>query len=274
MALLVFCLAPVWLIQERRMRFMWRELALLRDQKWRLAARALARRPGLLLDLGGGTPYQGAVARQDVGPRTCYLCLDISAQVEPHVVADIISLPLPSRSVDSILCDAVLEHVRDPQRAVDEMYRVLSARGLAMVSVPFIYPYHDETDYYRFTDSALAHMFRQFDEVCILPAGDYVYAAFLVLTGYSFGLVRRLSLVMSVVRSALRLALWLRDRLGWGRGKRDYVRGLVKSPVGWYVYCAKGRSRGADRVWDAWRFDSSSNAGQEQSQFRAMEIGS
>ena len=200
----------------------------------------LAKRPGTLLDLGGGSPFQGYIARESLGPKTTYLCLDIFAEAKPHVVADTLELPLANSSIDAIFCNAMLEHVREPQRAVDEMYRVLAHSGRLILSVPFIYPYHDRVDYYRFTDTALRHIFRNFDAVEIEPLGDYFYVVWLFLTGFHFSVANRLDQWFGGLRSGLRGALTLYTTLLRGRRGRNYLGSMSRSPVGWYVYCEKG----------------------------------
>ncbi len=186
------------------------------EANWRAAARALAKRPGTLLDLGGGSPFQGYISRESLGPKTTYLCLDIFAEAKPHVVADTLELPLANSSIDAIFCNAMLEHVREPQRAVDEMYRVLAHSGRLILSVPFIYPYHDRVDYYRFTDTALRHIFRNFDAVEIEPLGDYFYVVWLFLTGFHFSVANRLDRWFGGLRSGLRGALdTLYDLVAW-----------------------------------------------------------
>jgi len=209
------------------------------EQEWHQAVRLMARQPGVLFDMGGGAPYQGYILPEDIGPQTRYFCLDISLEVHPHIVADITRLPLASSSIDHILCSAVLEHVRNPQRAVEEMYRVLKRPGQIMVSVPFIYPYHDQLDYYRFTDTALHHLFRQFDQVEVTPIGDYLYAVLLFLTGFNFLLAKWLSPGLIVMRWLLERAIRAYRRLSPSSGKRDLLRSLNKSPVGWYIYAKK-----------------------------------
>lgn len=217
----------------------WYEPALVREREWRHAVQEMARQPGVLFDMGGGVPYQGYISAKDIGPRTRYFCLDISPEAHPHVVADITRLPIASSSVDSILCNAVLEHVRDPQQAVEEMYRVLRRPGQIMASVPFIYPYHDRVDYYRFTDAALHHLFRQFDQVNVVPVGDYLYAAMLFLTGFNFTLTKWLILGLGGVRLLIRWSVQLYRRLGWTSKRRNLLRSFEKSPVGWYIYGRK-----------------------------------
>lgn len=49
---------------------------------------------------------------------------------------DILDLPLDDHSIDLIICNHVLEHVYDVQRALSELYRVLRPEGRAILQVP------------------------------------------------------------------------------------------------------------------------------------------
>nr|WP_290667264.1 class I SAM-dependent methyltransferase [Ardenticatena sp.] len=204
------------------------------EHAWKAALADLAKQPGIFLDLGGGKPFQGYIRPEMLGQQTRYFSLDIRESVSPHIVGDVMQLPFRDESVDSILCNAVLEHVPNPQRAVDEMYRVLKPGGRAYVGVPFIYPYHDDVDYFRFSDSALQRMFERFQDVNVTPVGDYIFVAALFLTGFTFPLAMRLGWLTNPLRAALQLGMALAGSKG-----RRYQRGLARSPVGWYVYATK-----------------------------------
>lgn len=54
-----------------------------------------------------------------------YISLDMTPYPGVTVVGNIEELPFATDSIGSASCDAVLEHVRRPQRAVDELFRVL-----------------------------------------------------------------------------------------------------------------------------------------------------
>lgn len=49
---------------------------------------------------------------------------------------DIGNLPFPSGSFDLVVCNHVLEHVVDDQRAMRELRRVMSVSGCLLVQVP------------------------------------------------------------------------------------------------------------------------------------------
>lgn len=67
-------------------------------------------------------------------------------------------IPLPDASVDLIVCHTVLEHVRDPQRVIAEMFRVLRPGGIVHLELPnYIWPVepHLNTFFIPFTGNAM-----------------------------------------------------------------------------------------------------------------------
>jgi len=66
----------------------------------------------------------------------------------PDLYGDGLALGIADDSVDLILSQAVLEHVPDPQRAVDEMVRILRPGGLLYIEVAFMQPLHAVPSHY------------------------------------------------------------------------------------------------------------------------------
>lgn len=63
------------------------------------------------------------------------------------IVSDIVSIPLPDRSLDAIMCTEVLEHIPDPLAAIKEFGRLLKPGGYLLITAPFaslthFAPYH------------------------------------------------------------------------------------------------------------------------------------
>lgn len=59
---------------------------------------------------------------------------------------------VPDRTFDVVLCEQVLEHVRDPWAAVRTLSSLCRPGGHVVVSTPFLVRIHNEpTDYWRFT---------------------------------------------------------------------------------------------------------------------------
>jgi SAM-dependent methyltransferase len=101
-----------------------------------------------------------------------YKVMDPVPDYHPDLVGDIHALPFVDNSIDAIICISVLEHVEDPIRAFEEMYRVLKPGGYCFIYVPFLYYYHAErgyyADYWRFTKDILELLSKPFSsrEMC------------------------------------------------------------------------------------------------------------
>jgi SAM-dependent methyltransferase len=98
--------------------------------------------------LGEWNLYIGGAGRVVEG----YINLDLFAVPGVDVAADAEQLPFPPGVFTRVECDAVLEHVRDPVKVMDEIYRVLAPGGYAHLVTPFCHPFHEyPKDYRRFT---------------------------------------------------------------------------------------------------------------------------
>ena len=71
-------------------------------------------------------------------------------------------LPFRSESFSLLVSQEVLEHVQDPQAALQEMYRVLARHGRLYCQVPFIIGYHPgPTDFWRFSREGIREIVEQ-----------------------------------------------------------------------------------------------------------------
>ena len=83
----------------------------------------------------------------------------------------------PDESFARVLCTEALEHLHTPQKAIDEMYRVLALGGAVVLTTRFIFPLHNiPGDYWRFTRYGLAHLFRNFKTVEIVEETNTIGA--------------------------------------------------------------------------------------------------
>lgn len=61
-------------------------------------------------------------------------------------------IPTAERFFDTIICNAVLEHVANPDEIMDEFARVCAPGGTLYLTIPFMQPEHrDPTDFQRYT---------------------------------------------------------------------------------------------------------------------------
>ncbi len=129
----------------------------------------------IVIDIGGGLRIskekgnwfsEGNAWIEPLLEKVEYKIMDPVDTYNPDIVGDIHNMPFIDESQDAIICLSVLEHVEDPIRAAQELYRVLKSGGQLFVYVPFLYYYHAEKGYYgdfwRFTEDSLRFMFKNF----------------------------------------------------------------------------------------------------------------
>lgn len=92
------------------------------------------------------------------------VCLEIQHHPNNTVTADALALPFADESFGLVLSQAVLEHVKEPQVYVDEIFRVLRPGGLAWIEAAFMQPVHQAPHHYQnVTPFGMAHLCRKFD---------------------------------------------------------------------------------------------------------------
>lgn len=126
--------------------------------------------------------------------------LDLDDFPGVDVVADAHHLPFVDNSVDAVLCEVVLEHVRDAQQVIAESLRVLRPGGRCLFIAPFLFPFHGHPDdFRRWSKQGLAAEFAAFQQVetgihagpCSAMANlvtewAYVLSGLRFPTGYTF----------------------------------------------------------------------------------------
>lgn len=196
-------------------------------QRATVNAWVIAKARGRLIDVGCGN----SALQQALPTSVEYVGLDYPATValgyqgRADVLCDAIRLPIATASADILTFLDVLEHLREPDRAIAEAARVLRTDGLCLVRVPFLYPLHDEPyDYQRWTEHGLRVLFGESGfEICELEsevAGIEAVAALAAIT-----LVMTLANVMERNRFAILLSPFavvlstMINLAGWGLGR-------------------------------------------------------
>lgn len=133
------------------------------------------RRGSRILDVGAGVmPYFPLFA--DLA--SDYVGNDVAPRPGIESVSPIESLDLPSDSFDIVLCTQVLEHVRHPHRALEEMTRVLRPDGHLLLSTHGVYPHHpDPGDYWRWTQQGFEAMFEDVDRLELVELQPHIGSA-------------------------------------------------------------------------------------------------
>ncbi|HID34622.1 MAG TPA: SAM-dependent methyltransferase [Anaerolineae bacterium] len=131
----------------------------------------LLQRPARLLHVAP-EPQLGRILQ--TAPMLDYLSADLYAE-DVMVTMDITDIQYPEASFDAIICNHVLEHVPDDERAMRELHRVLKLGGWAILQVPY-----SERIAISVEDPAIttpedrARAFGQEDHVRIYAKADYL----------------------------------------------------------------------------------------------------
>ena len=124
-----------------------------------------------ILDVGGRIqPYRplfGSRARE-------YYSLDLVAGPCVSVLGSAESLPVGTSLFDVVICTQMLEYVPYPQKALDEIRRVLRPGGYLLLSVPAVFIRDSDPEYWRFLPSSLRLLLRDFSEVQIAAEGSSI----------------------------------------------------------------------------------------------------
>src|SRR3989338_2060834 len=103
-----------------------------------------------VLDIGcGGMPMgKQLAAYKKLFEGKEYIVLDKHPKTPEVIKGDAHHLPFPDESFDAVICKSVLEHVENPFQVVSEIRRVLKSGGVAIIYIPFLFPYHAERGFY------------------------------------------------------------------------------------------------------------------------------
>jgi SAM-dependent methyltransferase len=170
------------------------------------------------------------------------VALDIRPGAGVRVIGDAQALGIADDSFDVVLCTEVLEHLPEPQRAVDEMFRVLRPGGLLLLTTRFIFPIHDAPhDYFRFTKYGLRYLLRRFERVEVEDETDSVGAiAVLVqrlgMQAYTRGPAPTRVVWLVGARILKLFGFLIRSEFGDSR-RQTPERGIMTS--GYHVACRK-----------------------------------
>lgn len=192
---------------------------------------------GRTLEIGGAASYYAHYFPNKVG-------LDTRPSPSVDIVGDAHDIPLPDNQFDVVLCTEVLEHLHTPQKALDEMRRVLKPGGALILTTRFISPLHDAPgDYFRFTKYGLRHLLREWDIVSLEEETTTAETFGALLQRVAFqsdvrgGMITKLFLLM-LARCTGVLAFFIKQEYG---RKNELGMGKERSIMtfGYYVFAKK-----------------------------------
>jgi len=146
----------------------------------------------IVLNIGSGERFIGEESLNS--DSISIVNLDISLSPSIDVLGDAHKLPFGNATFQGIVCQAVLEHTRDPEIIIEEIHRILQKRGILYVEVPFLQGFHpNPTDYYRYTLEGIKYLFSGFFQidsgVCVGPSSalSWLFREYIsgLLTGFS-----------------------------------------------------------------------------------------
>jgi SAM-dependent methyltransferase len=101
-----------------------------------------------------------------------YIGCDMQEGPGVDQIEDIHHLTFADESIGTVIALETLEHVTDPIRAVQEMYRVLRPGGILAISSLMFFPIHDHPwDYWRFTPEAFQMLLEPFESSWVVAQG-------------------------------------------------------------------------------------------------------
>jgi SAM-dependent methyltransferase len=128
---------------------------------------------GRVLEIGSGRHDFGANAfsmRELFSPGCDFVRSDFNPEFG-HLVVDVTTMDF-TEEYDAILCVSVLEHVPEFWLAVPRLLQALKPGGVLALSVPMIFPYHDEpADFWRLTTYGAKSLLREFSQVDVRSRG-------------------------------------------------------------------------------------------------------
>lgn len=157
---------------------------------------------GKVLDIGSGnSPYRSYFKNVDQ-----YIKVDNRDYSDIDIIADITErIPLDDESIDSVVCTQVLEHIMYPEKAINEIFRVLKPGGVCLLTTHMAAPLHGEPfDYYRFTKYILLEYFKLFQTCEIKAEGGAILSIIqLMVWGVSIKLPNLLGIPLIVILNSI-----------------------------------------------------------------------
>jgi hypothetical protein len=191
-----------------------------------------------LLDIGGRNSYSLSRKRINLlnqNPNNTIVSTDIVAEYKPDLLDDICNTKIEHNSFSGIYCNAILEHVEEYWKAIDNIHNILEEEGEAFFYVPFFWNFHDLVDYHRFTFTEVGRMLGKFSEIKIFCPGDsqgFGFVFWYILTITKVGRFPKIAKILSrLTNFLLKICLFVIYTLNQKKIKSKF------NNVSWEEYC-------------------------------------
>lgn len=191
---------------------------------------------GIVLDAGSG----GVERYKKFLQCEKYIKLDINVSAKPDILGSVESMPMDNESVDSVIATQVLEHVKNPQKAVEEFYRVLKIGGYCLLTAPQYSELHEEpNDYFRFTKFGLEELFKKagFKIIKIDRRGGFWGVNSQISVRYVIDLLNLNK--HSLTQKIFNPLFWVCGMAAIGLDLIDKSRANLKHAIGWLIIARK-----------------------------------
>ena len=121
-----------------------------------------------ILIIGGGSIGSGADDFFSICKKKAIKIDSIDVYFSHNItaIADAHYLPFENESYELVIIQAVLEHVINPNRVVEEIYRILKNNAIVYAETPFMQCVHEGPyDFTRFSHSGHRWLFKKFKEI-------------------------------------------------------------------------------------------------------------
>jgi SAM-dependent methyltransferase len=199
---------------------------------------------GVMLDLGCGEKPFEAFFSQYVDT---YIGVDWS-DTQHNLKADIVSdlnkkIDLEDRYADTIISLNVLEHLYNPQKFLDETYRLLKHEGTLILHIPFQWWIHEAPhDYFRYTPYGLKYLLNKsgYKDIHIQPASGFFTTILMKINYFSLRAIKGSEFRQFITRNLLRPFWWINQKIapvldnmhrGWSLETQSFFVVAKKQPI-------------------------------------------
>lgn len=132
-----------------------------------------------VLNIGAGGELQSLIEKSFKN----VFSIDVDKSRNPNQILDICSDYFSEEikiKPSLICCFEVLEHTNNPNKAIENIYKILNKGDYLLASTPFNFHIHDEpNDFFRFTYFGLEMLLKNFSEVKIKKRNGWLESIFI-----------------------------------------------------------------------------------------------